>query len=249
MKNPSKYKRRRFIAVSGFGVRGGACGLKIGNFNYAASRITGQRTGKMTLKRADVLIALGSNQPSQVGNAVETVAYAIKALATAGPVLRAQSAFYLTSAFPAGSGPDFVNAAVRLDWDAPAHEILGMLHRIEASLDRTRASRWAPRTVDLDLIAIGGAVLPDAQTQRTWRTMPLDQQMKAAPDTLILPHPRLQDRAFVLVPLADVAPDWVHPLINLSVREMLDALPPGALADVRPLRGPDFPVVNMGDRA
>ncbi len=67
------------------------------------------------------------------------------------------------------------------------------------------------------------------------RALPPDLQRMRAPDDLILPHPRLQDRAFVLVPLADVAPEWVHPLTGLSVTAMRDRLPTADLADVVPI--------------
>jgi 2-amino-4-hydroxy-6-hydroxymethyldihydropteridine diphosphokinase len=147
-------------------------------------------------------------------------------------VIRAISPFYATPCFPAGAGPDYVNAAVALKWDRTAKEVLTALHRIEAELGRSRVQRWGQRTVDLDLIAIGDQVMPDAQTFAHWRDLPLDQQMKEAPDQLILPHPRMQDRAFVLVPLADVAPDWVHPVSGLSVVQMRDALDPAVRAEV-----------------
>lgn len=88
-----------------------------------------------------------------------------------------------------------------------------------------RVHRWGARTLDLDLIAVGGKVLPDAQTHKYWRDMPLDQQKTKTPNTLILPHPRLAERAFVLVPMLEVAPDWCHPVTGASVRQMSDALP------------------------
>jgi len=77
-------------------------------------------------------------------------------------------------------------------------------------------------------------VLPDVSTYRVWQDLPLERQTQVAPDTLILPHPRVQDRAFVLVPLADVAPEWRHPVSGQTVRQMLNALSPEARAEVVP---------------
>jgi len=95
-----------------------------------------------------------------------------------------------------------------------------------------RTTRWGERTLDLDLIACGDQILPDSDTQDHWRSLPLGEQKKRTPDQLILPHPRVQDRAFVLVPLLEVAPEWVHPRLGQSVREMLGALPAEDVAQV-----------------
>ena len=74
--------------------------------------------------------------------------------------------------------------------------------------------------------------------KRRWQELPAAEQATLAPDQLNLPHPRLQDRAFVLVPLLDVAPDWRHPLSGRSVAEMLASLPDSEIAEVKPLGGP-----------
>lgn len=147
-------------------------------------------------------------------------------------VIRGESALYRTPAFPPGSGPDFVNAALAVETNFPPEEFLEGLHAIEAALGRERHKRWAPRTLDLDLVGYDDLVLPDLQTYARWAELPLERQMEEAPAQLILPHPRLVERAFVLVPLCDVAPEWRHPVVGQSVREMLDALPEESISEV-----------------
>jgi 2-amino-4-hydroxy-6-hydroxymethyldihydropteridine diphosphokinase len=130
-----------------------------------------------------------------------------------------------------GSGPDYVNGAAVLEgMDDPA-AVLGLLHVVEAQLGRRRSERWEPRICDLDLIASGARVLPDAATVAAWIAREGEERL-AVPAGLLLPHPRMQERGFVLAPLAEVAPDWRHPLLGLTVREMLAALPAGALDGV-----------------
>ncbi|MFN3577145.1 MAG: 2-amino-4-hydroxy-6-hydroxymethyldihydropteridine diphosphokinase [Tabrizicola sp.] len=183
------------------------------------------------------LVAIGANLPFEGDPPAETLRRAIRAIAEEGLSVRAVSRFFATPCFPAGAGPDYVNAAIVLEVDAetdPA-SILATLHRIEMKFGRQRNSRWGMRTLDLDLLALGDSVLPDAETQDAWRGLAPEAQARVAPDRLILPHPRLQDRAFVLVPLADVAPDWRHPRDGRTVAEMLADLPAADRAEVRPL--------------
>ncbi|WP_243405030.1 2-amino-4-hydroxy-6-hydroxymethyldihydropteridine diphosphokinase [Pelagivirga sediminicola] len=178
------------------------------------------------------LIALGGNLPSEAGAPAETLRAALDALAGEGAELRAVSPFYATPCFPAGAGPDYVNAAAEIGFGGDARACLALLHRVEQMFGRERQRRWGRRTLDLDLIAQGAQVLPDREGYAAWRDLPGELQMTRAPDQLILPHPRLQERAFVLVPLADIAPDWRHPVLGLSVREMLARLPAGDVAEV-----------------
>lgn len=145
------------------------------------------------------------------------------------------SRFYATPCFPAGAGPDYVNAAVAVQTTLTAPEVLAVLHGIEARFGRTRDRRWGGRTLDLDLIAMGDKVLPDLETWSHWYNLDANLQTTATPPTLILPHPRLQDRAFVLVPLMDVAPDWRHPVLGKTVADLTAALPAAAIAEVQAL--------------
>ena len=181
------------------------------------------------------LVALGANLPAQTGSPEEVIAHAIRALdpLACGPV-RASRRFR-TPAFPPGSGPDFVNAAACFPTTLAAPELLDRLHRIEHQAGRQRKARWAARVLDLDLLALGDQVWPDIDGFRAWADLPLAQAAQTAPAHLVLPHPRLHERGFVLVPLADVAPDWVHPVLGATVRAMCEALSPAARAEVVPL--------------
>jgi 2-amino-4-hydroxy-6-hydroxymethyldihydropteridine diphosphokinase len=183
------------------------------------------------------LIALGANLPFKGMTPLQTLHLAVKSFPKVNLSKPTVSRFFATPCFPAGAGPDYVNAAALLQVEEAmtAQELLSRLHQIEEMFGRERARRWGMRTLDIDLLALGDVVLPDVATQTLWRDLDPALQADQTPDGLILPHPRLQSRAFVLVPLADVAPEWRHPLLNLTVSEMLAALPAADLADVQPL--------------
>ena len=193
------------------------------------------RVSPVTQRNIPVLVALGSNLPFHGKRSIDILRAALDALQAAGLSDLRASRLFATSCFPAGAGPDYVNAAAAFHTDLAPRELLATLHRIEDSFGRIRGQRWGGRTLDLDLIAMGDTLLPDRETWEHWHNLKASEQTRSAPDTLILPHPRLQDRAFVLVPLIDIAPDWRHPVLGKTVAEMTAALPEAALAEVRPL--------------
>lgn len=199
----------------------------------------------MSESDAHLFIALGGNLPNQGLSPLATLHAALVDLSTAGLGPLRCSRIYATPCFPKGAGPDYVNAVVAAsipDTLSP-QDVLALLHQIEAKHGRTRETRWGMRTLDLDLIAFGQTVLPDVTTHARWRSLDPTLQRSETPDRLILPHPRLQDRAFVLVPLLDVAPDWTHPLTGLTVAQMAAALPAADRAEVRPI-SPDSTLVK-----
>lgn len=181
------------------------------------------------------VIALGGNLSFDQTPPEVTLRNAVRMLARRGLVIRDESRFFTTPCFPAGAGPDYINAAISINTNLSPVALLELLHQVEVEFGRAREQRWGMRTLDLDLICHGDSVLPDRAGHDAWRQLDPARQAELAPDQLILPHPRLQDRGFVLVPMADVAPDWRHPVLGLSVQEMLAALPAGDLAEIRPL--------------
>jgi 2-amino-4-hydroxy-6-hydroxymethyldihydropteridine diphosphokinase len=137
---------------------------------------------------AEALLALGGN----VGDVRATFDHAVALLCEGGEMrLLARSSDYRTPPWGVTDQPAFVNCCLRLDTSLTPHALLARTQSIEAALGRDRAKeqRWGPRTIDIDLIAY-------------------DDVRCAQPD-LTLPHPRALERAFVLVPLAEIAPDWV----------------------------------------
>ena len=186
-----------------------------------------------------VLISLGANVAPPGRSLVEALESALESVADReGITLLSRSRWYRTPAFPPGSGPDFVNAAAVLETSLDPERVLAALHGAEAELGRVRTERlirWAPRVCDLDLIAMEDAVLPDRETLARWMALDLGQAQTVVPPRLVLPHPRMHERGFVLVPLADIAPQWRHPATGFTVAEMLAALPADVLAEIRPL--------------
>jgi 2-amino-4-hydroxy-6-hydroxymethyldihydropteridine diphosphokinase len=152
-----------------------------------------------------ILVAIGSNLAGPAGETpLHTCEWSLSQLANQpGLWLRARSRWFVSAPVPPSGQPDYVNGVARL-WGTPKPaELLAMLHGIEAAAGRQRSVPNAARTLDLDLLAVDDLVLDDG------------------PGALVLPHPRLHQRGFVLAPLTDVAPDWVHPVLHRSAAEML----------------------------
>ena len=166
---------------------------------------------------------------------METLAIALRLLDGESVCVTSVSRVFRTPAWPPGSGPDFANAAAIIETTLPPEALLARLHAVEAELGRIRTVRWGARAIDLDLLAYGDRIAPDEATLRHWIDLPAEAQVREAPGVLLLPHPRLQDRGFVLVPLADVAPDWRHPLLGVTVREMRDRLGPESFEGIEVL--------------
>jgi 2-amino-4-hydroxy-6-hydroxymethyldihydropteridine diphosphokinase len=182
------------------------------------------------------LIALGANMPAAGREPASTLRRALELLGAApGLSVARVSRWYRTPAWPPGSGADFVNGAAALTGAIAPGALLAQLHEVEDRLGRARSLRWGPRVCDLDLLGIGDLILPDRETVERWMALPPEAAAAETPDRLILPHPRLHERAFVLVPLTDIAPEWRHPVLDRSVAELRANVPPERLAEIVPL--------------
>ena len=181
------------------------------------------------------MVAMGSNQRLSNSSSSDVLSAALSRIAVSVGHIVSLSRFFKTPAFPKGSGPDFVNAALVVRAQGSEDVVLEKLHAIEHELGRVRETRWGQRTIDIDLIAVEQNIVPNSETFKQWQLLHLSQQSKIAPDQLILPHPRMQDRAFVLGPMMDICPNWVHPVIQKSVSQMYDVLDSQDKAEVLPL--------------
>ena len=167
------------------------------------------------------LVAFGSNYESKFGSPRETILYSIEKLQEKSTKLLKVSDFYLSQAFPAGNGPDYVNAVAKFQTKLNVNELMIKLHQIENLCERKRFKRWGSRTLDLDLISFGNQIIPNTEGFLKWANLSLKKQYEEAPASLILPHPRIQDRLFVLLPLRDVALNWSHPVFKKNIEELL----------------------------
>ena len=189
---------------------------------------------------SNAFIALGANDPDDIRLLYLRLKACIRDIASENVMIRSSSRFFRTPCFPIGAGPDFINGVVKLETDFSANALLNHLHDVEHKHARVRSQRWGPRTLDIDLLAFDDLVLPDERTYDMWRNLPLHDQKNRVPDQLILPHPRIQDRGFVLVPWGDIAPHWRHPISGLTVQKMLASIDPSEVQQIVPLSDPEL---------
>ena len=158
-----------------------------------------------------ILIGIGANLPSAHGSPLETCVAAVAYLGDLGVRVTRQSRWYKSAPVPVSSQPWFINGVAAVDCDLDPAALLDVLHGVENHFGRERSERAAARSLDLDLLDYRGGLRDGAPPPE-------------------LPHPRLTGRAFVLLPLAEVAPDWVHPRSGKDIATLTAALDPGQIA-------------------
>jgi 2-amino-4-hydroxy-6-hydroxymethyldihydropteridine diphosphokinase len=156
-----------------------------------------------------ILIAVGSNIDGPWGSPRETVLRALKSLNTWPLKLDAASTLLETKPYGVTNQPNFVNAVVSVETTLTAQSLLIRLHRIEKCAGRKRGRKWGPRTLDLDVIDYRGMII--GRSGRTERA-------------LVLPHPGIAKRSFVLQPISEIAPRWRHPISRQTALETLSKL-------------------------
>ena len=159
-----------------------------------------------------ILIGVGSNLESAAGTPHQTCLAALEQLALYGITVSRCSPWYESAPVPASNQPWFVNGVVEVKTDQKPAELLENLHKIELAFSRARTVANAARTLDLDLLCYDNLV------------------HKGGDGTPTLPHPRLHERAFVLLPLIDIAPSWIHPALGLDADVLVKRLPKGQMA-------------------
>ena len=148
-------------------------------------------------------IALGSN----LGDRLSALRKAVSLLQCAGIIVKASSDVFETLPWGETDQPLFLNACLLAETSMPPEDLLHLLKKLETDLGREGGKRWGPRVIDLDIVFYDSTILHTKD--------------------LVLPHRDMASRGFVLLPLLQLAPEWVHPESGLSVQEMADDLPPG----------------------
>jgi len=179
-----------------------------------------------------ILIGIGANLPSdRYGQPRATCGAALSALAKAPLTIAARSRWYKSAPVPVSDQPWFINGVIHVKTALDPVALMALLLETEEALGRVRGAANEARILDLDLLAYGDTAIEEGGGNEATGKGAL---------RLSLPHPRLHERAFVLLPLLDVAPDWRHPVSGQSVRAMIDALPPGQQTEAIPDAGGVF---------
>jgi len=152
-----------------------------------------------------ILIALGANLPGRFGSPYDMLQAAKRAMEAARISILASSRTWLTAPVPYSEQPWFHNEVVRVKTELSPYQLLEALQGIENDFGRVRTVRNAPRVLDLDLIAYDGEILNKPE--------------------LIVPHPRMHKRAFVLLPMREVAGAWEHPVLGMTLDDLILNLP------------------------
>ena len=156
-----------------------------------------------------ILIGLGTNVPGPWGPPRDTLEKALTILNEAPLSLIKASTIIKTKPFGPIEQPDFLNAVARIETQLEPQALMARLHEIELMADRRRTVRWGPRTLDLDLLDYDGLVL-QGEGESVGHQTPL-----------VLPHPGIAERTFVLEPIAEIAPDWKHPAFGSTAGVLL----------------------------
>jgi 2-amino-4-hydroxy-6-hydroxymethyldihydropteridine diphosphokinase len=149
-----------------------------------------------------VVVALGSNLPGHYGSSRALLEAALAHLPEAGLVVIRSSRWWRSAAWPNTADPDYLNGVALVETRLGPQEVMTLLSRVEVTFGRVRGKDNDPRTLDLDLIAHGRALRNS--------------------ESLSLPHPRAHLRRFVMGPLAEIAPGWVHPRLRLTAATLAD---------------------------
>jgi 2-amino-4-hydroxy-6-hydroxymethyldihydropteridine diphosphokinase len=162
-----------------------------------------------------VFLALGSN----VGNRRENLRMALAYLSRHIRIVAVSSLYRSEAVVVPGDapGPDFFNAVCEVDTDLPPEALLSFVKAVEYEIGRRPPGRWAPRPIDIDILLYGEHIVDN--------------------DSLIIPHPLLHERTFVLVPLSELAPDLVHPRLQIQMSQLADELDFAGLAHIE---GPEW---------
>ena len=175
--------------------------------NYATTRPSENSGINMDeIMGSRIFIGLGANlTPDGYASPREGCVAAVSALADEGVHLSALSHWYESAPVPISDQPWYLNAVVEATTELDAASTLAALHLIERRFGRIRAERNAARVLDLDLLDFAGMVRDTSD--------------------LALPHPRLHERAFVLLPLGELCPDWVHPVSGIAIQDLIAMIP------------------------